>query len=281
MMKIALLLLLFLLSFYLPDGVGGQTTNSTRTSPKIRKILCVGDSITFGTGSSDPSHSYPSLLQEKLDSRVAAHSARGGHSGNTMGKWGGSDGQMTASRLKRIDNFTVVNLGVKGTTAFKQSHAPYWKTSQYSTALTSSDVAAVVLQLGSNDALYFQHWEEGRFTADYLDLIHSLQGVDGHPKVFICIPTPLLPRFASTKVNSTVINFIYPQLLPAIATQAQVEVIDLFRPFGGNVSENIWHATRAETVGFFVNDGLHPNDRGFEVIAETVAEHIWKYFAKV
>ncbi len=39
----------------------------------IHKILCVGDSITFGAGSSNTEHSYPSLLQDKLNVRMINH----------------------------------------------------------------------------------------------------------------------------------------------------------------------------------------------------------------
>ena len=90
-----------------------------------------------------------------------------------------------------------------------------------------------VILLGANDAKFVYPWSSSEFTADYLDLIQSFRALESNPKIFICTPTVLLPWYASTKVNSTLVNVVYPELIPEIAKLGNATVIDLFAALGG------------------------------------------------
>ncbi len=76
----------------------------------------MGDSITFGYGTSGKSKTWPSLVQGMLG-----------------------------------DDFTVVNLGLNGREMMKSCGSPYWNEPQFKTAL-SSNADCVILMLGTNDS---------------------------------------------------------------------------------------------------------------------------------
>lgn len=105
---------------------------------------------------------------------------------------------------------------------------------EYTSSRTMNALSLIqVILLGANDAKFVYPWSSSEFTADYLDLIQSFRALESNPKIFICTPTVLLPWYASTKVNSTLVNVVYPQLIPEIAKLANATVIDLFAALGG------------------------------------------------
>jgi sialate O-acetylesterase len=223
---------------------------------KSKTVLCVGDSLTWGTGTSNRDiKSYPALLPDLLNQYIEKNTP-----------------------TKQTANINVVNLGVKGATAIKVSLLSYASTSEYASLATFKDVSVVVLLLGANDALYHNKFNEDTFTRDYLELIDYLHILDGHPVIFICIPTVLLPRYSSTKVNSTVTNWIYPHLFPKLAERSKhAKLINLYTAVGGNISTDIWQCCTPGTINNYNNDGLHLNDRGYSVIADKIASEIWKF----
>jgi lysophospholipase L1-like esterase len=230
-----------------------------KNTKRAKTILTVGDSITYGAGASDvDTKSYPALLQGELHKYIAHHLQH-------------------HHQDRPLENYTIVNLGQKGVTACKVSNNPFWNTRQFASLSTYKDVSVVILNLGANDAQNANNFNIDTFTSDYLELVSLLHKLDGDPTVFICIPTLILPRYASTKCNSTVINWIYPHLIPDIASKSNSKVIDLFTGMGGTANMDIWKVGDGETVTKFTNDGLHPNDKGYRIIADKVAQEIWKY----
>ena len=209
-------------------------------------ILCIGDSITQGVGASSAEKSYPGRLSELL--------------------------MFTQSNSSRkYHNYSVFNYGVKNTLLNRRSDASYWKTEEYKSALSLHRTTAsiVIILLGANDAKYAYSWNETEFIVDYLDLIHSFRALESKPKIYLCIPTVILPWYASTKVNSTLINVVYPQLIPEIARISNSSYIDLFSALGGNGS-----VVTKFCIQYFVRDGLHPNDKGYLRMAEVVRQRI-------
>lgn len=89
-----------------------------KSSSKTR-VIAVGDSITWGSCSSDPkSKAWPVKLMDML--------------------WDSS-------------KYEVINLGVGGRTMMKKGDWPYWQETQYKWAL-QSEADVVVLMLGTNDS---------------------------------------------------------------------------------------------------------------------------------
>ena len=157
------------------------------------KIVCVGDSITFGAGTKSPrTDSYPAQLARLL----------------------GKD-------------YQVINLGVSGTTMLKEGDHPYWKTGQMKRALESKpDV--VVIMLGTNDTKP-QNWKfKDHYATDYKAMIAEFKKLDTKPKIFICLP-PVVPKTGNFGINEEGVREQIP-MLRKLAEDEKVNVIDNYTP---------------------------------------------------
>lgn len=153
-------------------------------------IACVGDSITYGYGLSEPStESYPAVLQELL----------------------GPD-------------HTVGNFGVSGATLLKAGDRPYWNESRYA----DSDAFApdvVVIMLGTNDAKP-QNWaNSGAFSSDYHELIDHYRALGA--KVYIATPPTVFEPGAFDIPPGVLAGEVVP-LVEQIATEAGAPLVDVF-----------------------------------------------------
>jgi lysophospholipase L1-like esterase len=112
-------------------------------------VACIGDSITAGVGSSNPSNDYPSQLQDLLG-----------------------------------DDYIVTNYGVSSTTMLKNGDFPYWNTSAYTSSLAASpDI--VIIMLGTNDSKP-QNWTyQSQFLSNYIDMINSYRALPSHPMIYV------------------------------------------------------------------------------------------------
>lgn len=101
------------------------------------KVACIGNSITFGTGTENPqTESYPAQLQQLL-----------GH------------------------NYIVGNFGKPGATLLKRGHRPYTLQPEYQKAMNfAGDIAVIHLGINDTDP---RDWPNHRddFVRDYLSLI--------------------------------------------------------------------------------------------------------------
>jgi len=236
------------------------------------KIACIGDSITAGVCSSGGNHPYPQQLQILLD--------------NTYGQ----------------GKYSVTNLGACGSTMLKKANSPYWERSQF-TALTAGKWDIVTIMLGTNDAKdpddhgpnNWQHDCSGEggvtttgcsFASDFkdmVDLVRTLGTEDGvAPKVYAVVPPPLMQQYA-IGANQSVINTVFPQLVPQIAKENSLDgTIDVFTGMGG-VSN--WQDTFPDKCeqsspwapcGFWCDtqhcDQCHPNDVGYAHLATVIQE---------
>jgi len=203
-------------------------------------LICVGDSITHGSGSSNISWtSYPARLQQIL------------------------------SRTINISD--INNYGVKGSTAQRKSHNSFWNTGMYRDALNNHNVSTIIIQLGSNDAVY-RIWNDSAFINDYKDLIKSFREKSPLALVFLCIPPPIYGQYAATKINTTVVNLLLPSIITDIGKDTGSHIIDLYTPLGGN-------GTRLTRPDYFVRDGVHPNDKGYLEIANVVATQVLRFLS--
>ena len=192
------------------------------------KIACVGDSITAGAYSSGGDHPYPQQLQLLLDAQY----------GN--------------------DTFSVTNLGACGSTLLKKGDSPFWERPQYD-ALVASKWDIVTIMLGTNDAKdpgsngpnNWQHdcggadrtslrnCSYGKDYASMIELVRTLgTKANESPKIYAVIPPPLMKEVDSLGMNQTVINSVFPRLLPLIASANDVGLIDIYSAMGGETNWN-------------------------------------------
>jgi len=237
------------------------------------KIACIGDSITAGVCSSGGDSPYPQQLQLLLD---AAH-----------GK----------------DTYSVTNLGACGSTMLKKGDSPFWKRPQYD-ALVAGQWDIVTIMLGTNDAKdpgdhgpnNWQHDCSGAggcsltncsFASDYHDLVSLVETLGTTPgtppAIYAMIPPPLMAQYAYG-MNNTVINTVYPQLVPLIASanKAVSGVVDLYTAMGGEyqwATDEAWPSSCQldsdwAACGWYCNhqhcDQCHPNDTGYAHMANVL-----------
>ena len=159
-------------------------------------VACIGDSITAGTGLSNPTQaSYPAQLQILL-----------------------GDGWQT-------DNF-----GISSTTVIKSGDLPYWNTSAFASS-HSGNPDIVVIMLGTNDAKPKNWVYNTHFVADYVDFINTYKTLPSSPRVYICYPPPVYGEPAGI-TNQRIKNEVIPKI-QEVASQAGVATIDIYTAMSG------------------------------------------------
>jgi len=243
-------------------------------------IACVGDSITAGSHSSGGDHPYPQQLQILLDQAY----------GN--------------------DTYSVTNLGSSGSTMLKRSDKTYWNQTVFQT-LRDNHWDIVVVMLGTNDAKDTSsggpdNWQHDcgdvinpslkncSFAQDYASMISIIRTLGKKstesPQIYITVPISLLKQ-GVYGMNQTVINSLYPKLIPMIARENNVELItQVYNGFGG---ESDWNTDPNFPIdGCTLNssystwdlkfckywcdkqscDQCHPNDQGYTHMANDFRE---------
>jgi lysophospholipase L1-like esterase len=162
------------------------------------KVACVGNSITYGYGLSDPStQSYPT----QLDSLMGA-------------------------------GYAVSNFGVSSKTMIKAVSDAYWTQSAFTQALASQpDV--VVIELGTNDSKdYIWPYYKQDFEPDYVSMIDTFRNLSSHPQVWAILAPPA-QNSGWTIFDTTIVRQVNPAIL-AVALRKAAPVIDLHTAMSGH-----------------------------------------------
>jgi lysophospholipase L1-like esterase len=162
------------------------------------KVACVGNSITYGYGLSDPStQSYPT----QLDSLMGA-------------------------------GYAVSNFGVSSKTMIKAVSDAYWTQSAFTQALASQpDV--VVVELGTNDSKdYIWPYYKQDFQPDYVSMIDTFRNLSSHPQVWAILPPPA-QNSGWSMYDTTIVRQVDPAIL-AVALQHAAPVVDLHTAMSGH-----------------------------------------------
>lgn len=159
------------------------------------RITCVGNSITRGAGTPNPTtDSYPAQLQALL----------------------GND-------------YIVSNFGVSGTTLLKKGDNPYWQTPAWQKALESRpDI--VLLKLGTNDSKLVNRRYLDQFGNDYHALIQSFARLSPRPRIILLLPIPAFTTDSNGIYDPVIQTRIIPVVQQAAYTDS-LEVIDLHSLF--------------------------------------------------
>ncbi|MCE9614522.1 MAG: sialate O-acetylesterase [Lentisphaerae bacterium] len=174
----------------------GAETNPIGPAPATNttRVVCVGDSITYGSGLDDPEQqSYPARLAKILGP-----------------KW------------------DIQNFGQPGATCLAKSDHPLCQTGAIPMAM-ATDPQIVLILLGTNDSKAHNWTRPENFIPDYQDLLTSFLNLHTHPKVWLCTPLPVFTTtsgFSDDRIRTEVIPKVR-----AIAAKAGISVIDLYEPF--------------------------------------------------
>ncbi len=170
------------------------TLTAIKAQRKIR-IVCVGNSITYGTGVANrEKNSYPVQLQNML--------------GNS---------------------YEVMNFGASGSTLLRKGNYPYWDTNEYKKALAGNpDI--VFIELGTNDSKSVNRPHYSEFAKDYKELIDSFRLLVSHPRIVLLLPIPSFLEDSISIYDPVIKEQIIPRI-EKMAYETQVELIDLYHLF--------------------------------------------------
>lgn len=224
----------------LPGSVLDRLNPAVETHHIVARVACVGDSLT--------ACGYPKYLQALFD--------RAGM------------------------NVQVRGFGVCGATAQKFADQPYWEERKLEEVRVWRPHFIVTL-FGTNDAKS-NNWDAQSFQKDYRDLcVHFLERQEPRPELLLAVPPPAYCRGA--EILSDVVNGDLPELIPKISEEARgvinrpleeqakrarstvpgellakTSVVDTFTLLGG---------ASLKRRSYFAEDGIHPNQRGTELLS--------------
>jgi lysophospholipase L1-like esterase len=190
-------------------------------------VLCVGDSITAGTGASTPDMAYPAQLRTLF---------------------GGSA--------------VVINYGHSGATMLSTGDLPYANQSEYAAATSyasnigAGSVVDVIIMLGTNDSKAY-NWAPGgtsmaaQFAIDTAAMVAHFASFPSHPVVYLALPPDVYTN--TYGISGTVIHDQIIPILNQAAADSGIPVIDVNTPTTGHAE--------------YFTDGVHPNDAGYQVVA--------------
>jgi MYXO-CTERM domain-containing protein len=178
------------------------------------------------------------------------------------GSTAGNDYPAVLGRLLGA-GWQVRNFGDSGKTMMKMPANPagesYWLQPTYPASKTFAP-AIVVIMLGTNDSKT-ANWRGGNnmYDADYRAMIGEYQALPSKPKVFAVLPPPsTMPSFT---IDGAVIR---DQIVPIIRKIARdlpsVSLIDVFDAYLPTPDQ------------YLTADGVHPNDKGHALLAQTVGK---------
>jgi len=154
--------------------------------------------------------------------------------------------------------YSVLNSGRSATALQKKGDFPYWTCKEFTNVFVFKP-NIIIIALGTNDTKG-QNWKIGNFAKDYQALIDTFKTIPGKPKIFVCLPVPVYKTKWGIN-DSTITNGIIP-ILEKLAQINNLPIIDLYHQMGDQ-SENF-------------PDGIHPNEKGVELLAEIVGREIKK-----
>ena len=161
------------------------------------KVVCLGDSITFGYKLADPVHqSFPGQIDKQA-----------------QGHW------------------KILNCGVNGATVLAKGDIPISSQKAYERALKAkSDV--IILMLGTNDTKHHNFQFRDEFVGDYVNLVKTLQGIPSHPYIIACSIPPILKNYPNglTTEREQEIN----KMIRKAVTATEVDFLDIYTALSKN-----------------------------------------------
>lgn len=151
----------------------------------------------------------------------------------------------------------VGNFGVNGATVNLNSNNPYFYDLTYRDSRNFLPTAVVVM-LGTNDARTDNYQKIGNFTANYERMLNRTMRWNSTEQVFLVIPPPIFNNKLDLNATSYV-NGVIP-LIRQVANDLSLPLIDVYSPLVGHPE--------------YFPDGIHPNNAGAQIIANTIYKAI-------
>lgn len=170
-----------------------------KSTPNIRRVACVGDSITYGFRIKNWfCRQYPRRLQALL------------------GK-----------------GYYVRNFGLSGSTGMKSGNRPYVNYLSYRQSQEFlPDI--VVIMFGTNDASPANWQGKDRFVSEYRELLLSYRDLQSYPELYVMTPPPLHHQTGSEDAKMELNIETVRECIFDMAAEMKFPVIDLFSKIKGS-----------------------------------------------
>ncbi len=164
------------------------------------------------------------------------------------------------------DEYDVRNYGVSGTTVLRNSPAAYANMEEWVEALEfGADI--VIVELGGNDLLPGNiNCNESSFSSDYDYLLESIRAFSPKVSLYLTSLTPIDVDFSAGPGYLPFWHNRIQELITEIARSHNATRIDIFTPLKMVMKEG----------ALLFPDGIHPNNTGATIIAQSVYESIIK-----
>lgn len=158
--------------------------------------------------------------------------------------------------------YEVLNFGISGATLLKEGNQPYhpdfWETAKARRA------KIYILMLGTNDSKPY-NWNAVQYAEQLEERTRELKTISAVEKIYLMAPPPALKKrssdlYATFDIDPAVIQNEIRGIVKDVSDKSGVEFIDLYVELYGH-SE-------------YMPDGVHPNQRGNEVIATYLARRL-------
>jgi lysophospholipase L1-like esterase len=160
-------------------------------------------------------------------------------------------------------NYTVKNFGVSGRTLSNSGDYPYQKEEAWKRCLEWQP-EIVVIKLGTNDTKT-HNWKtaEGDIKSSMKTMIDSLRALPTNPRIIVTAPIPSFKNVWDIR-DSVTVNSVIPQIQEFVKNE-NLEYLDLYNAM--NSLENFQKE-------YLLRDGVHPNEKGCQKLADLVAAKI-------
>ena len=229
-----------------------------------KKIITVGDSITWGSCSD-----------------------------NTLGGRDLSRTYQGYLRSYAAGSYIIEDYGVSGLSVLPdpyyatvpserdKARGAYYNSNVQKALKSSPDI--VLIMLGTNDSKLTADgkagvWDsatggEENFYQAYKKLVKAFIDLPSKPKVYVMLPPPALPQNYRGRNAYRISNEIQDRhIIPIewnVAEELGLEIIDVRSVFPSPTDQNAM-----SKLALFLHDCVHPNSRGYQMIAQTVAKHL-------
>lgn len=151
------------------------------------------------------------------------------------------------------DEYQIQNFGIGGVTMTGYHTTDFY---QY---VKSWKPDIIVINLGTNDALQYQNWNEANFKKAYRDMIQDFKKTIPGVQIYMMTPIILSPY------HETAYGILKDKVVPIINDLAKSALLPLID--GYTKTDQLWGADPVQ----FIADGIHPNDpQHAAVIAQKV-----------
>ena len=203
---------------------------SQNVTDKI-KVACVGDSITYGHGSTDPAvDSYPAHLQELMGIK-----------------------------------YEVTNFGVSGRTMNDaKGWTSYVSTNEYTASLNyQPDI--VIIMLGTNDSKD-DNWDgETRYVESARALISSYQELESSPVIYMATSPAVADDEQMKELDEPAGNYIWNSRIEGSIVPLQKKIAE---EMGCRLIDINKETEELEDLNKYLSwDLIHPHDQGYELLA--------------